>query len=258
MADSFALWWRDAGLVEATSAQAHGWHSTPTLVSPAPIAQDLAESRLEDRPTPTAARSFAAASPSPAPLHAMPADLAAFRTWLAEDPTQPETAWTGPMCLPPAMAKARLLILTDMPDDGFDDPALPFAPANARFVAAMLGNLGLALGDVAIAPLAMRRPPGAILEEATLSALASRMRHYMMLAAPCAALILGDRTSRALTGAQDAPATARLTKINLSAGNLAGNLITAALASPDHLMRRPTAKAASWQTLRLLTGVIAA
>src|SRR5690606_17306978 len=138
------------------------------------------------------------------------------------------------------------------PDDGWSEGPLPYVGQTARFVTAMLGAIGLRAEETAFAPLAMRRPPGGLLDERAIAALAERMRHYLGLARPRAALILGDRTSRALIAPQSPPTPGSLPEINHAGGRLA----SAALAAPELLMRRPMAKAASWQTLRLLHDAI--
>lgn len=243
VADSYALWWREAGLHSETSAEAHGW-----LAAPAAEAGPLEEPSLQHRRI---------AEPAPAtPIrifdaHAMPSSLAEFRTWLQDQP-QPEALWSGPLFLPAEIANARLLVICDMPDEGAQSDTIPFAPATARFVTAMLTAIGLRLEHVAFAPLAMRRAPGGLLDNEIARSLAQRMRQYLALARPQAALILGDKTSRALLTVQTPANSANLPEINHEGGRLP----VAALAGPDLLMRRPLAKAASWQTLRLLHGIL--
>ena len=247
VAESYALWWREAGLHSAVSAEAHGWLADPVQEAPAPVETARPVARLA-QPAP-AAPIRPVANPAG---RAMPGDLAAFREWLAQAEDQPESGWPGPVFLPSATANARLVVITDMPDDGAGDPALPFAPSTARFMTAMLAAIGLTPGEVAFAPLAVRRPPGGLLDERSVKTLATRMRHYLGLARPQAALILGDRTSRALIAVRDAGPAGSLPHINHDGGTLP----VAALAAPELLMRRPMAKAASWQTLRLLTGAM--
>jgi DNA polymerase len=242
VADSFALWWRDAGLHSLVSAEPHGW-----LERDEPLAMTAQAATL---PAPT----VPSVAPRPAVTRRpMPADLAGFCAWLAEDATQPETAWSGPVWLPSARTGAPLAIIVDMPDAGADDPTLPFAPPVRQFLAAMLRAIGLRLEDAAIAPLAMRRPPGGLLDDPTHGLLSMRMRHYLGLAAPRAALVLGDRTSRALLAAQAPGGNGNLPFVKHDSGTIPA----VALPSAEHLMRRPAAKAASWQALRLITGAIA-
>jgi DNA polymerase len=182
----------------------------------------------------------------------MPSDLAGFRVWLTQSEAQPEALWSGPLFLPSETVNARLLVITDMPDDEPVGPLMPFAAPATRFVTAMLATLGLEPEDVAFAPLAMRRAPGGLLDNDIARDLAHRMRHYLGLSRPRAALVLGDKSSRALLAAQTVPGPSNLPEINHDGGTLP----VAALAGPELLMRRPLAKAASWQTLRLLSKVV--
>lgn len=243
VADSYALWWREAGLHSAISPDAHGWLAEPVAEAQASEAHALPRARV--------AESAPVAAIRPASTPFMPTDLAGFRAWLQEQP-QPEALWSGPLFLPAEAVNARLLVICDMPDDGVVPSNSPFAPATGRFVSAMLAAIGLKSEDVAFAPLAMRRAPGGLLDNEIARDLALRMRHYLGLARPRASLILGDKTSRALLAAQAAPGPANLPEINHDGGTLP----VAALAGPELLMRRPLAKAASWQTLRLLNEVL--
>lgn len=245
VADSYALWWREAGLHSATSIDAHGWLDMPT-------AEPQTFDAVAAQPRQRVAEPVPVAPILPAGTPFMPTDLAGFRAWLTQADAQPEALWSGPHFLPPDAIDARLLIITDMPDDEPVGPLMPLAAPAARFMTAMLAAIGLKPEDVAFAPLAMRRAPGGLLDNEIARDLARRMRHYLGLARPRAALILGDKTSRALLAAQSAPTPANLPEINHDSGTLP----VAALAGPELLMRRPVAKAASWQTLRLLSNVV--
>lgn len=245
VAESYALWWREAGLHSATSADAHGWLDAPT-------AEPRTVDAVAAQPNQRVAEPAPVTPLRPAGTPFMPSDLAGFRAWLTQGEAQPEALWSGPLFLPSEAVDARLLVITDMPDDGPVGPLMPLAAPATRFVTAMLAALGLQPEDVAFAPLAMRRAPGGLLDNDIARDLAHRMRHYLGLSRPRAALILGDKTSRALLAAQTAPGPANLPEINHDGGTLP----VAALAGPELLMRRPLAKAASWQTLRLLSKVV--
>jgi uracil-DNA glycosylase len=245
VADSYALWWREAGLHCATSVDAHGWLAPPTA-EPQTIDAVAAQSHQRvAEPAPVVPI-------RPGGMPFMPTDLAGFRAWLAQGEGQPETLWSGPLFLPSEAVDTRLLVITDMPDDEPVGPLMPLAAPAARFLTTMLAAIGLKPEDVAFAPLAMRRAPGGLLDNDIARDLARRMRHYLGLARPRAALILGDKTSRALLAAQATPGPLNLPEINHDGGILP----VAALAGPELLMRRPLAKAASWQTLRLLSKVV--
>lgn len=181
----------------------------------------------------------------------MPGDLAAFRVWAATDPAQPEAQWNTALFPLPEACTGKLLILTDMPGEDADPVSGPLAPAPGRFIGAMLAAIGLPQDQAAFATLALRRPPGGLLDESDLALLGGRLRHFLDLAAPRAVLILGDRTNRATFGTQRESHIKNLTEIRVGQGMIK----LAALASPEHLMRRPAAKANSWASLRLLKGV---
>jgi DNA polymerase len=249
---SYAHWWREAGLHTATDTLAHGWRQAPVTPfwqrqpAAAPAATPLtpaAQPRHAEAPAPAAART-----------RPMPESLPAFLDWLAQDKNQPEAAWDGALILPPALAQARLLVIVEMPTMHATNAETLLDPAQRRFIDAMMASLAVAPADRAIVSLAARRPPGGLLDEETLGRLAARMTQYLRLARPRAAIILGDRTSRALIGAQWSPNGERLHKINHGDGILQA----IALAGPELLMSRPVAKANSWQALRRLHGIVTA
>ncbi|MBB5986367.1 hypothetical protein [Sphingobium lignivorans] len=250
---SYALWWRDAGLHCATESGAHGWRTA----RPAPFWQETPGADRAQPPEISAAPALTTApvahAPAPASIAApMPGDLPAFLAWLASDPDQPEATWSGPQILPPLREQMRLLFIVEMPWAQASDGETVLAPEQRHFVEAMAASLGLNADDMAIASLATRRPPGSLLDEATLARLAERMTHYLGLARPGGAVILSDRTSRALIGAPWRPGMDILPEIAHSGGGTSA----VALPGPDLLMNRPAAKARSWQALRLLHGVL--
>jgi DNA polymerase len=246
---SYAHWWREAGLHTATDALAHGWREMPA----APFWQgDAAETARS--PVQGHAGNAAPAPRLPDPPAAatrpagMPDTLPAFLDWLAQDETQPEALWDGPIILPPAIAQARLMLIVEMPAAGARDAETLIEPGQRRFIDAMLAGIGLTPGDTALVSLATRRPPGGLIDEDMLARLTGRMTHYLGLARPKAAIILGDRTSRALIGAQWSASADQLQKVNHGGGTMDA----LALAGLELLMSRPAAKARSWRTLRHL------
>jgi DNA polymerase len=244
---SYAHWWREAGFHTAIDTQPHGWRDG----LPAPFWQrDVASAPVAMAPVaPAQIAEAAPVRPKPA---GMPADLPGFLEWLAQDATQPEARWDGASILPSENLSGKLLLLVEMPVMGAKDAESLLDPVQRRFLTAMLASIGISNDDAAIAPLAMRRPPGGLLDEATLGTLATRMRHYLSLARPKATIVLGDRMSRALIGMQWHPGAESLQSLDLAGGSMRA----LALAAPDLLMNRPAAKMRSWQTLRLLPGVL--
>jgi len=239
---AYALWWREAGFHTATSDAAHDWRAVAP--ASAPVERPAANAR-EDR---------AAAMPAPpqADPVAAPDTLAAFVDWLAHETAQPEAPWGGPLFLPASQVEAPLLLILDMPDAEPIDSAMPLNAAQHRFLRAMLSTVGLAPEEIALASLATRRPAGGLLDDAVLGQLGARMRHYLVLARPRAAILIGDRTSRALLGSLASGPMTCLPEVN----HVGGTLPALPLPALDLLMNRPAIKARSWQTLRLLNGVL--
>jgi len=249
---SYVAWWHEAGLHTATVDTAHGWRgeqAPPFWRRARPVAPARA---VTERPAATPADPVrpalipsAISSPVSDPI---PQELPAFLDWLAQDAGQPETGWDGALILPPATQGAQLIVIVEMPAPAATDAASLLEAGQRRFVEAMLASVGLAPDDASLVGMTTRRPPGGVIDEATLTVLANRMTHYLGLARPQAAIILGDRTSRALLGTQWNPRAPSLPQLN----HRAGTIPAVALAGADLLMNRPMAKAKSWQALRLL------
>jgi len=239
---AYALWWREAGFHTATSDAAHDWREAPAAV-PVPAAPSRAEA---------APRPGAPALPPRQDGGPLPETLPAFLDWLRADMAQPEAPWTGPAFLPDARPQPPLLLVLDVPGAEPAGADMPLDAGQLRFVTAMLAAIGRTIEDVALASLAMRRPVGGLIDEDVLDRLGGRMRHYLALSRPGAAILIGDRTSRALLGAPAPAQPPRLGSVN----HAGGTVPAIALPALDLLMSRPAIKARSWQTLRLLNGVL--
>ena len=116
----------------------------------------------------------------------------------------------------------------------------------------MLASLGLAASEIPALSLSTRCAPAGVMDEDVQSRLGKRMVHYLGLARPKAAILIGDRTSRAILGKSWSPNAGSLLNIDHHGGTT--SLVT--LPGFEMLMSRPAAKARSWQTLRLLHGIM--
>jgi len=247
--ESYVLWWHEAGFHTGIDDEAHDWHAPPTPFwrNGTPAAQPQAAVAAPAQPVSIAPVAKIAAAPK---TSKMPDTLPAFLDWLAQDAGQPEAEWDSALILPPAQQDARLLLIVEMPSiDAIDNSSLLEA-GQRRFLDAMVASLGLAPDEAALVAIATRRPPGGLLDEETLARMTIRMMHYLGLARPKSAIILGDRTSRALLGPQWSPRADELPLVKHHGGTMSA----VGLASPELLMSRPMAKAKSWQALRLLRG----
>lgn len=254
-AQSYALWWREAGLLHATDDVPHRWREPQ--VAPfwqqdrAAAAQPSSPRAEEARHVEPAVAKPVAVAPS-SPSQSMPRELDAFLGWLQKDASQPESNWRGALITPPNLVSQPLLLIVDMPaPDATDQSSLLEAP-HRRLANAMLASLGLKADDIPALSLSTRCAPAGVMDEDVQSRLGKRMLHYIGLARPTAAILIGDRTSRAILGKSWSPNASGLLNIDHHGGTT--SLVT--LPGFEMLMSRPAAKARSWQTLRLLHGTM--
>jgi len=242
--EAYALWWREAGFHTAVRDTARDWRESAAAPEAPRVPSARPGGAAPVRQAPLAAPPLASSS--------FPETLPAFLDWLGRDEAQPEAHWSGPRFLPSARTAAPLLLVLDMPGAAPIDATIPLDAAQQRFLAAMLAAIGRTPDDIAFASMAMRRPAGGLIDDAHLALLGARMRHYLALARPGVAILIGDRTSRALLEPSAAPQAGRLPQVN----HPGGTLPAIAMPALDLLMNRPAIKARSWQTLRLLNGVL--
>ena len=180
---------------------------------------------------------------------AKPETLAAFRTWLAADESQPERRWPGGAILPQGEAGASLMIVTDMPDPADMNAGSLLSDRAGQLFDAMLRAIGLARADAYITSLFLSRPPGGMVEASDLTQAAERMRTHVALVAPDRLLLLGDRTIRTLLSVQDKGGMDDLHFFNHDGGTVP----VFATFHPRLLLGQPAAKAECW---RILQGLI--
>lgn len=214
-------WWTLAGVDLAVSEEPMDWLRPRLAHLPPPVA---AATTLPD---------------------AFPATLETFHAWLAASPDLPEARWPGRRALPSGSAEPALMVVLDMPD-GAGDSLL------SGDAAALLDNIlramGVARDHVYFSSLSLSRPAGGILDAQVLPPLAARMAHHMGLVRPKAALLLGDKTSRALVPASSSPSSRFLPAIN----HASGTVPAVATYHPALMLHQPMAKAECWRALQNL------
>jgi DNA polymerase len=174
----------------------------------------------------------------------MPQSLEAYRTWLAEDASQPERRWPGAVILPDGPTHAPLMVITDMPDPADMSAGRLLADRAGQLFDAMLRAIGLSRAQVHITSLFLSRPPGGMVEAADLATVATRLRTHVALASPQRLLLLGDRTIRALSPSAEN---------SLQFFNHDGGTVPAfATFHPRLLLGQPAAKAECWRVLQRL------
>lgn len=255
-ATSYALWWREAGLLHATDDAPHRWREpqvAPFWQRDRAHPEQMAASLVAEAPTrvePATAK-LAVATPS-TPAQTMPQELGAFLDWLKTDASQPEFNWTGALITAPNLVEQPLMLIVDMPAPDATDPSSLLEGSQRRLANALLASIGLPADAVPALSLSMRCAPAGVMDEDVQSRLGKRMVHYLGLARPKAAILIGDRTSRAIIGKSWSPNASGLLNIDHHGGTT--SLVT--LPGFEMLMSRPAAKARSWQTLRLLHGIL--
>ncbi|MDF0542809.1 uracil-DNA glycosylase family protein [Sphingobium sp. H39-3-25] len=250
-AEAFMAWWALAGVDCAVDEAPVDWLRAPPAPAKAGLARNIHTAMRSGDGGPTSAADAAVAKPA-APATRLPADLVAFRRWLADSPDIIEGQWPGPRVLPSEATGAELMVITDMPDaDDIATGALLAGDAGKLFDA-MLAAIGIARAQCHVASLAVARPIGGLMGDEDLAPLAERMLHHIALAAPKRVLLLGDRTGRALAATEGGAALRDAPK-GLRPVNYPGGMIDAiATLHPRLLLKQPEAKAECWQQLQFL------
>ena len=182
---------------------------------------------------------------------ALPETLIELQTWLAQDTAIPEA---GPVerRLPAfGQAGSKIVIVTDMPENGDVDAGhLMSGPVGVLFDA-MLKAVGLGREDVYCLPLCPGRTPTGRLAETALPRLGEIARHHIALAGAERVWALGQATSRALIGADT---TMSLDKFGQNINHFRGKVPCIASLHPRLLLQAPQRKALVWKDMQMLIG----
>lgn len=188
-----------------------------------------------------------APAPEAQPL-ALPDSLPEMLRYLAE-----QELFIGPLAaphkiLPAGEAGAGVMVITDMPDA--DDMAAGhlLAGASGRLLDAMLKAIGLSRSQCFFSSLAFTRIPGGRVDARDAKRMAAIQRKLISLVAPAHLLLLGDKTSRALTGMDLHEARGWLRDVNHPDGTIAA----VTTFHPRFLLQRPQLKRAAWEDLKRL------
>jgi uracil-DNA glycosylase family 4 len=197
---------------------------------------------LRPRVAPTPASEFRPREP------VVPDDLGPFGQWLSNAPDLPEAGWSDRRILPVGNAKPALMVICDVPDPDDDAAGQLLSGDIGKLFDAMLRSIGFDRSEIYLCSLALSRPPGGLIDEGVETVLGERMRRHIRLVAPKRALLLGDRTSRALLSANAGAPGSRLSALN----HEGGTVDAVATFHPRLLMREPAAKAGCWRALQHL------
>jgi len=218
-------WWRDAGVDTLVQDEARDWLAAPVR-APAPVA----------------------VTEGVAPAAPLPATLEAFAAWRI-GPDAPEANWGSPLIGASGDPAAGLMILIDCPER--EDGESLLSGAAGRLFDRMLAAIGRNRDSVYLASVCAARPVSGRIPPETEVRLGEIARHHVALAAPKRLLVMGNAASRALLGADVAPARGRLHAVNPKGETEAGTQAAASF-HPRFLLERPAAKAEAWKDLQLL------
>jgi uracil-DNA glycosylase family 4 len=175
----------------------------------------------------------------PAPI---PADFAAFRTWLAETSDLPLSRPGARRILPQGATGAEVMLLADVP--GAEDGDRPIGGASWELVVRMLAAIGFSPDQAYLASLSCMAAPGARLSAEDMKRCAELARQHVALAAPKRLILFGDGPSRALLAAPVAATRGKIHKVE--------GVRTITSFAPSLLVKRPTNKSLAWRDLLLL------
>jgi DNA polymerase len=212
-------WWLESGVDVAVSERPRDWRRPASVpaTAPPPLV--------------------------PAPSEA-PADLEAFRAWLATEPGLPLDRPGARRVLPHGPGSAPLMIMADFPSPLECAEGRPLAGDSWFLAQRMLEAIGVAPSAAYLATLACFHAPGARLDDADLHRCAAIARDHVRHAAPARLLLFGDAPARALTGHPLGTARGKVHRIE--------GVRTVATFHPRWLLKRPSDKALAWKDLLLL------
>ena len=224
-------WWELAGVDASFSDTPGSWLERP-----------------EAKPVVQAAQRHDAA----VPYSEMPDTLSEFLDWLKNSPDVPEASWSSMRLLPVAEPR-DIMVISDVPDQEDMQAETLFSGNAGQLLQAMLRAIGLSRDAVYLCSLASARPPGGLLDPASIERLKLIMQRHISLAAPRHILLLGDKTSRALLAADTQGARGKLQSINHGDGTIS----VIATFHPRLLLKQPAAKAECWKDLQMFARGIA-
>ena len=226
-------WWIDAGVDASVDETPRDWLAA--IAAPAPPARRQA-AEVEATPEP-----------------ALPTTRDAFLAWRQGD-TAPEAAWPGVFLTAQGPIDAPLLVLIDLPERDDAASGLLLGGAAGRLFDRMLAAIGHDRGSIHLVSVCGKRPIAGRIAPEIEERLGNIARHHIALAAPKRLLLLGNAPSRALLGADVAPARGSLRIVNLTDGKKAVTVEAVASFHPRFLLERPAQKAEAWRDLQLLIG----
>lgn len=248
-AESYVNWWALSG-VDMTFVPepiAYATENVATLARQGDkiLAHDSVTEQTISREVPA---NPASAPAREAPPLTLPDSLPEMLRYLAE-----QELFTGPLAaphkiLPAGEAGAGVMVITDMPD-AEDIAAEQFLSGpSGKLFDAMLKAIGVNRTDCFLSSLAFTRVPGGRIDVRDAKRMEEIQRKLISLVRPAHLLLLGDKTSRALTGMDLHEARGWLRDVN----HMDGTIASVTTFHPRFLLQRPILKRAAWEDFKRL------
>jgi len=189
-------------------------------------------------------RAPAPAAPQAPAKDAPPADLEAFRAWLAGAADAPLAAEGARPILPRGAEGAEVMILAEPPGREEAAAGRPIGGEAWELTQRMLAAIGFAPEQAYFANLACFYSPAAKLSPEQLSHCAEAARRHIALVQPRRLLLFGDPPAKALLGKLVIEARGHVHSVE--------GIRTVATFHPRFLLTRPSEKARAWSDLLLL------
>lgn len=179
---------------------------------------------------------------------ALPDTLPEMLRFLAD-----QDIFSGPLAsplklLPSGPEEPCVMVIADMPDaEDIAAEQLLSGPSGKLFDA-MLKAIGVNRTDCFLSSLAFTRVPGGRIDVRDAKRMEEIQRKLISLVRPAHLLLLGDKTSRALTGMDLHEARGWLRDVN----HMDGTIASVTTFHPRFLLQRPILKRAAWEDLKRL------
>ena len=221
-AASLVGWWLESGVDTPVAEQPRDWLRR-NKAAPAPAIPEVA-------------------------LTETPADLPAFRQWLATAGGLPMDRAGAVRIAPHGIEASKVMLLSDLPAREDAAEGKPIGGEAWALTVKMLAAIGISPDEAYHASLSCFHAPGARIGKEELEACAAIARDHVRLARPERLILFGDAPARALLGEPLARARGRVHKVE--------GVRTIATFNPRWLLQRPSDKALAWRDLLLLMSEI--
>ena len=244
-AESYVNWWAISG-VDMTFLSDTIAYATENVATLAATADTISSG--DSVSTQTISPTRPAEAPAQRAALALPDTLPEMLHYLAT-----QDIFTGALAsphkiLPAGQEASRVMVIADMPDA--DDIAAGhiLSGASGTLFDAMLKAIGLSRAESFISSLAFTRVPGGRVDAGDLKRMEEIQRKLISLVRPGLLLLLGDKTSRALTGVDLHEARGWLRDVN----HMDGTIPSVTTFHPRFLLQRPQLKRGAWEDLKRL------